>query len=116
MPIGVACAGFEVAIPNSKANAVDWCHVFAINRRDGRDDARGAARNCGGMNIFLMVGLGLTFAPWWASTADPISLLPPGITVGMDRLALRALDPPPRSFDSPLSFSLVQAKLIDMSI
>ena len=116
MPIGVACAGFEAASPNSNANAVDRCPVFAINRRDGRDDACGATRNCGGMNIFLMVGLGLAFAPWSASAADPISLLLPGITVGMDRLGPRALDPPLRSLDSPLSFCLVQAKLIDTSI
>lgn len=47
---------------------------------------------------------------------DAALLLPPGISIGMDRQALRALDPPLRSLEPPLSFGPVQAEFIDTSI
>lgn len=48
--------------------------------------------------------------------ADPAMLLPPGISLGMDRRALRAVEPPLRPLVPALSFGPVQAEFIDTSI
>lgn len=47
---------------------------------------------------------------------DPAMLLPSGISIGMDRRALLALEPPLRQLEPPLSFGPVQAEFIDIGI
>jgi hypothetical protein len=62
----------------------------------------------------LILALTVVARPGFA--ADPVFLLPPGISIGMDRAALRALQPPLRALAPALNFGPVQAEFIDTSI
>jgi hypothetical protein len=66
--------------------------------------------------ILVTVVLLLIAAPGILNAADPATLLPRNIEIGMSRSALLAVEPALRELDPPLSFGPVQAEFIDTSI